>query len=261
MADRRSIFHDPEDEAFPGLRVNPIGQEAARVRPLLPLGLAAVVTVLVLIGLVNVDLGSLEAIRQRLDQPVPVTIALDGLAEDRPGRDEEHGRGHVEGTNTIDPRLLSVPALPPQREVAALRPEDAILQPGEILPGAPVAGLRKDLPVAPGGNGLLRGTGRDSSMGASGKPAPAPPGLLEKIYPTYTVRVRLPDKARTGQPVSVDVLVDEAGEVLSARAISGEQAAWKECEAAARKWRFFIPSRLAAFCPLILHIQFRVEDK
>lgn len=102
----------------------------------------------------SVSLLLLESPPQNLQSP-----ARNLVGPNLPG-----GAGHREGTNSIDPRLLPYTTL-------VSTPSDAIDP--DALSTLPTAervnlSLNPALPIQKGGNGLARGTGRDSALGPGG---------------------------------------------------------------------------------------------
>jgi hypothetical protein len=165
------------------------------------------------------------------------------------------GAGHREGTNTLDPRLVAHTSI-------FSKPSDA-MDPDE-LSVAPKAervnlSLNPALPLQAGGNGLARGTGRDSALGNGGL---ARPGLGPdfKLIPTKQVPLqhRLgPDESDRGETVRVRLIVGDDGVPTQAFFVSGPVFLQEKAIKTALEWRYepLAPHGLKAPLPvnLIFH--------
>jgi hypothetical protein len=200
--------------------------------------------------------------------PQPLAEAFRSPREE-PDLDPIPGRGNALGTGTVDPQLLKA-ALPatqgPDVPAMALR-EDAPL----TLPLQPIqVGFRKDLPVAPGGNGWPRGQGGDlgtgsgSAMGTGrdGRTVAGVGGELEDLQPTRRVRASLRTfDFKSTDFVIVKVLLGPDGVPRSATAIQGKAAYFQICEVTALLWRFHVPAHLARNPPISCNITFRLSEQ
>ncbi len=257
--DRASIFHDPDEERCPGLRVHPIAREAAPP----PRGLAWLLTLpscaLCVLGLgalrfesravLPLEEGRIRSVRVDLEPGEPTRAPRKRNLED-----PVKGQGDRNGTDTVDPKLLHLDA-PPVTTISGpknLDPAD-LVAPG---PEAESSGstFRKDLPPGAGGNGRARGTGRDlGSGGASGDSGRG----LEELIPLRTVHARWEHSKAQDLQVKVLILIAEDGRVVKAEAVSGPEEYRAESVAAALQWSFRVPSHLRARCPLARSIIFR----
>ncbi len=188
-------------------------------------------------------------------RPAPKVLS-DPLPKAPPGPGQGQGlpgTGHLEGNGAVDPLLQPF-----------LRRNG-----GEVpVPEVPVraepdsAGLLGDasLPVAKGGNGLARGTGRDPGRGGGG-------GLpREELQPDYRLVLVHEEPARSdlksddpslAQPVLVRVRIGEDGVPLSATALSGPPQLFDVCVRTALRFRWepLAPHGLKA--PQVITITFR----
>ena len=84
-------------------------------------------------------------------------------AQTLPGLREAGGAGHTEGTGTLDPNLADNLSPTLSRPTESIAPEA-----GAVAPRADQmeASLSPTLPGKVGGNGLVRGVGREASMGS-----------------------------------------------------------------------------------------------
>lgn len=148
------------------------------------------------------------------------------------------GKGHINGNGALDPRLAAY-------ATRVSRPTDAI-DPDE-LSTSPVDGgvdlsLSSFLPLQPGGNGLARGTGRDSGIrGSGGLGGPAGPYDF-RLTPTRQVEAihQMVRGENPGlmEPVRVLIQVDDAGVPFQVTVVAGPAFLHEEALAAARQWRF-----------------------
>lgn len=165
------------------------------------------------------------------------------------------GAGHRGGTGTLDPRLAAYTSILSQ-------PSDAIDP--ETLGPSPKAervdlSLNPALPLQAGGNGLARGTGRDSALGSGG--LIRPPKVLDfKLIPTRQVTVQHQlapgEESATRQPLRVRILIGEDGVPTQATVVSGPDFLHEKALKAALEWRFepLVPHGLRA--PLSLTLLF-----
>lgn len=152
------------------------------------------------------------------------------------------GAGHREGTNSIDPRLLPYTTL-------VSTPSDAIDP--DALSTLPTAervnlSLNPALPLQTGGNGLARGTGRDSALGPGGlfrapvrtstPPAPPPDFKLVPIR-TFTFSYFLsPTDDKT--PIKVHILIGMNGMPIQVKYVSGPVFLKMDAIRTAQGWLF-----------------------
>lgn len=238
-----SCFSPPEDVTGP-YAIAPIREASAEPRRVVAV-LAAVVfpAAAVLAGL-----GGLPRPAKPPTAPRTVTVRLDDLwpapepepppplreAPDGPGDALDlPGLGHVDGNGAIDPALL---ALPEPRRPMILSDDPDGLSPQ--APQPPLNNLNRHLPVAPGGNGLARGTGHDAGRGGRRPSFSTPDYRLVLLHSepadTY-VTAGSPDLM---VPVRVRVLIGEAGTPVSAVVISGPEPLHASCVQAALRYRW-----------------------
>ncbi len=180
--------------------------------------------------------------------------ARDVLGPEAPG-----GAGHQEGTGTIDPRLAAHTSL-------FSKPSDAIDSDElSVSPGAERAyvSLNPALPAQSGGNGLARGTGRDSALGSGGiTRAPvlvAAPDF--KLIPTRQIelshQMSTGEEALLTEPPQVRILIGEDGVPFQATLVSGSPKLHDKAIKAALGWRFEPLGPHGLKAPLVLVITFR----
>ncbi|MDR3682257.1 MAG: hypothetical protein P4L11_00905 [Geothrix sp.] len=162
------------------------------------------------------------------------------------------GLGHREGTNTIDPRLLSVQTPIVSYPTETIDPD--LIGPS---PRADIAALSLNptLPVQPGGNGFSRGTGRDPAFGKGGiwhlqesavlppkdKQGPIPDGRLVPIRRQEARHLYQRSdwtEELANVPVVVRVVIAEDGRVIQATVLSGPEEMRADVLWAARHWLF-----------------------
>lgn len=177
--------------------------------------------------------------------PRPIEKAPEGpgQAKDLPGL------GHVDGTGTIDPALL---ALPEARRPVVPSDDPDGLRPQSPLP--PIAGLNRQLPVAPGGNGLARGTGKDAGAGGHGPGWRGPDYKLVLVHEEFAETDVPINSPGVLVPVKVLVLIGASGRPLSAQFISGPEQLKSNCIQAALRfqWEPLGPHGLQAPVEMIL---------
>lgn len=236
----------------PALEISPIFQAAPEPNRAIPFGCTTVAVSGILFCLGHLSLGTLE-------RPLPapfsspryhsVSISLDEFpsspqSEPPPanpshapgpdGRIDAPGVGHVLGTNSIEPDLLDLlPLIPraPQGAIADLSSTVGLA--GPQVPGIPGG---KSFPIAAGGNGLPKGSGRDAGRG--GRRVKSPDFKLVLIHQEEVVtdlRATDPDLL---VPVRVRILVGEDGIPFSGEAIDGPSNLYMECVQTALRWRF-----------------------
>jgi len=182
---------------------------------------------------------------QPLDAKAP---ARNLVGPEGPGRES-----HLAGPNTLDPRLAAHTTL-------LSKPSDAI-DPDELVTAERAErvhlSLNPALPLQIGGNGLARGTGRDSALGNGGLIRP-PKAFDFKLVPIRqaTVRHQLNpgDEPDSREPVRVRILIDKEGVPSHASVISGPPRLHAKALKAALEWRFepIEPHGLKAPVPLNL---------
>jgi hypothetical protein len=223
-------------------------RDAAAARPRgIPLLLSLGLTPLLIYGLANsltspasarATQGALDQARRSvtllLEEPGP-PVSLRSPVRNLVGPQAPGGAGHREGSDTIDPRLLTVkvPALSFPTE--AIEPDLLSLSPrAEAI----ALSLNPALPVQAGGNGLSRGTAKDPALGKGGLFRPQESAALkvkDKLPPDGRLvpirrqlarhiykRGELRDEVAT-VPVIVRVVVAEDGRVIQATVLSGPE--------------------------------------
>lgn len=247
--------------------LHPIRDAAAARSRGIPLLVSLGLTPLVIYGLANslVSPASARAAEGALDQarrsvsllllePAPADVkapARSLLGPEGPG-----GMGHREGTNTLDPRLAAYTS-------ALSRPSDTV-DPDELA-AAPTAermdlSLNPALPSQAGGNGLARGTGRDSALGSGGLLRP-PQAMDFKLVPTRQVPVSHQlvrgEEAAAREIVRVRILIGEDGVPIQAALVSGPEFLREKAIKAALEWRFEALGPHGLKAPLALVLIFR----
>lgn len=166
------------------------------------------------------------------------------------------GKGHREGTGTLDPRLAA-------HTTILSKPSEAV-DPGE-LSASPTAervslSLNPALPLQEGGNGLARGTGRDSALGQGGLARP-PKALDFKLVPLRQVTVQHQlthgEASVAKEPLRVRILIGEDGIPIQATVISGPDFLHEKALKAALEWRFEPLGPHGLQAPLSLTLIFR----
>jgi hypothetical protein len=243
-------------------------RDAAAARPrgiplLLSLGLAP----LLIYGLANslnspasdrVAEGALDQARKSVSLLLLEPAPADAKAPARNllGPKEPGGEGHREGTNTLDPRLAAYTS-------ALSRPSDAV-DPDELA-AAPAAervdlSLNPALPSQAGGNGLAKGSGRDSALGAGGLLRPSQ-AMDFKLVPTRQVPVSYQlirgEEAAAREIVRVRILIGEDGVPREATLVSGPEFLREKAIQAALEWRFEALGPHGLKAPLSLVLVFR----
>lgn len=187
-----------------------------------------------------------RAVRGTLDQArksvalllqEPDTTATRAPARATIGPEGPGGAGHREGTNTLDPRLAVHTTL-------LSRPSDAI-DPEQlsVLPTAERVSLSLNpaLPLQEGGNGLARGTGRDSALGPGGLTRP-PQAADFKLIPLRQVTVQHQltpgEESAAKETLRVRILIGEDGVPTKATLVSGPEFLREKALKAALEWRF-----------------------
>jgi hypothetical protein len=150
------------------------------------------------------------------------------------------GQGHTEGTHSRDPRL-AVARTTLSQPPMAIDPEELGTSPlAERVGPLPDLGL----PLQEGGNGLVRGTGKDAGRNGLGRDTSKPPGRppdmllvpIKQVTPYQQLERGQEDAARV--PVRVRIVVGEDGIPIQATAVSGPVFLHAGCEKAALAWRF-----------------------
>lgn len=164
--------------------------------------------------------------------PPPIREAPEGPGDavDLPGL------GHVRGNGAIDPALLALPEARRPPMIPSDDPEALVLTPQAPLP--PVAGLNRHLPVAPGGNGLARGTGQDAGRGGRRLSPGTPDYKLVLLHQEPADTDLTANSAELMVPVKVLVLIGEEGRPTSARVLSGPEPLHAPCIQAALRYRW-----------------------
>jgi len=265
---------DPLEGKYPGLRVHPIERDLdpgpSWIAPLIA-------------GPVLALVGAGALLIPTVQRPVPVraplavAVSLDPertwdrqpparLKQALANADRLPGQGHRAGTDSIDPTLLKLdlPERMPTTVFTNAPPEHLPLD----LPITPQSiALRKDLPVRPGGNGLLKGKGLDLGRGnrsddlqqlASHWKWPSDPrtGLPKGLRILRQVNATSQDEILQPEGVTVLLLVSESGQPLTATAIAGEKSQFEACEKAAKQWLFWVDPLLQAQAPFPVRIRF-----
>ena len=246
----RTLDLEPGAEPLsPVYALQPIRDAAAERSRGLPLCVSLVLTPLLIYGL-TLSLASpatKEALQGLLKTRSSVSLLLQEPPPDqRPpvralvGPEGPGGAGHREGTNSLDPRLTAHTALL-SKPSEAIDPDSLSLSPR----AEPVTlSLNPALPPQVGGNGLARGSGRDSALGGGGltrPPAPVPVPDF-KLVPTRQTAVN--HQLQAGEafsardPVRVRILIGEDGVPTQAILVSGPEFLREKALRAAREWRF-----------------------
>jgi len=178
------------------------------------------------------------------------------------------GDGHREGTNTLDPRLvvhttvLSTPsdAVDPDELGTSPRAERVYLS------------LNPALPLQTGGNGLAKGSGRDSAHGSGGLLRPQPLVPLgdkpERISDGRLVAIRKPElhhgyhkgdleEGVWSKPVVVRIWIGEDGIPIRGYVVSGPERLHAAGLKTALLWRFEPLGPHGLTAPLALNVVFR----
>lgn len=165
------------------------------------------------------------------------------------------GAGHRDGTDTIDPRLVGLKTNTLAMPSDAIDPDALTLSPR----ADPVfLSLNPALPVQVGGNGLAKGTGRDSARGNGGLLRPLPVHDF-KLVPTRQVPLyhRLgPGETDRREPTRVRLLIGEDGVPIAATAVSGPAFLLEKARKAALEWRFEPLSPHGLKPPFVLTLTF-----
>jgi len=167
----------------------------------------------------------------------PDTTVTRGPARATIGPEGPGGAGHREGTNTLEPRLAA-------RKTVLSKPSDAIDP--EQLSALPTAervslSLNPALPLQEGGNGLARGTGRDSAQGPGGLTRPAK--VLDfKLIPLRQVTVQHQlapgEESAAKETLRVRILIGEDGVPTKATLVTSPEFLREKALKAALDWRF-----------------------
>lgn len=232
----------------------------------IPLLVSLGLTPLVIYGL-SISLNSPateRAMRRTLDQArrsvalllqEPDSTATRAPARATIGPEGPGGAGHREGTNTLDPRLA------PHTTVLS-KPSDAI-DPEQlsVLPTAERVSLSLNpaLPLQEGGNGLARGTGRDSALGPGGLIRP-PQAADFKLVPLRQVPLYhslVPGESDRKEPTRVRILIGDNGIPTQAVVVSGPSYLHEEARKAALEWRFEPLGPHGLKAPLTLTLSFQ----
>jgi hypothetical protein len=167
------------------------------------------------------------------------------------------------GNGTVDPALLKAEALRPDLpKVTAFTP-DLTQEPPRTLPeGASLPLLPQGLPVAPGGNGMARGSG------GAAAPAPKPPPRRLQVSGVEADELRAVHQpipvirnARKGLggTVVVRVRIGADGVPVSATPLSGPEEVFAQITAAVLQWRFHVPERLRPEAPIRLDVKLQLS--
>jgi len=233
---------------------------------LLSLGLTPLLIYLLSISLVSPS--SMQAIHGAVDQARrSVTLVLlehetpsvKSPARDLLGPEAPGGAGHQGGTGTLDPRLAAHTS-PLSNPSDAIDPDELSVSPGAERV---YVSLNPALPGQAGGNGLARGTGRDSTMGAGGiTRAPIPVIVPDfKLIPTRQIRlshqISAGEELLLAEPPQVRILIGEDGVPFQATLVSGSPKLRDKAIKAALAWRFEPLGPHGLKPPLVLVITFR----
>ena len=246
--------------------LHPIGQAAPPRSRKLPFCISLGLTPLLIYGLANslISPTSTQALQSVVDQArksvslllqEPDTPGVRPPARNPVGPDGPGGAGHREGTGTLDPRLAAFTSILSQ-------PSDAVDP--ETLSTSPRAdaaflSLNPALPLQDGGNGLARGSGRDSAKGSGGLTRP------EKAYdfrliPTRQVTVNhqlIPgEEAGAREALRVLILIGEDGVPTQATLVSGPEFLREKAIKASLEWRFEALAPHGLKAPLALTLIF-----
>ena len=251
-------------DASSALGLHPIRDAASPRSRTIPFLCSLILTTLITYGISTLRFSGPSLQAARYGAPLAqrsVTIDL----QEVPPRPDSHpptlrrigaagpgGPGHREGTDTIDPRLLSVYS--PVISLPTETNDPDLIGPSPRADMVSVS-LNPALPVQPGGNGASRGTGGDPALGKGGiwhleesvvppskdKQAPVPDGQLvpirrqeaRHIYQRSDWTEELAKAA-----VIVRVVIDEDGRVIQATVLSGPEEMRADVLWAARHWLF-----------------------
>lgn len=197
---------------------------------------------------------SVSFLLQEQDSPSVKPPARNLLGPEGPG-----GAGHREGTGTLDSRLAAHTSL-------FSKPSDAVDP--EELSAAPSAerafvSLNPALPGQAGGNGLARGTGRDSALGSGGIARPPIPVVVPDFKLIPTRQIQLSHQLSSGEEYllaehpRVRILIGEDGVPFQAALVSGAPKLRDKAIKAALGWRFEPLGPHGLKAPLTLVITFR----
>lgn len=258
--------------------LSPIRDAAAPASRGIPLLLALGLTPLLIYGLAYslISPSSRQAVQATLDQarrsvalllfepqPLDAKAPVRNLA----GPEAPGGAGHQEGTGTLDPSLAAFTSILSEPS-AAIDPDER----GSSQQADQVGlSLNPGLPPQIGGNGLARGTGRDSTLGSgrdstsgSSGPARGPALVVVPDFMLYaTRRIQLTyqlsagEEYLLGQDVQVRILISDDGVPLQATLVSGPQRLRDKAIRAALGWRFHPLRKHGLKGPLPLVITFR----
>jgi hypothetical protein len=247
--------------------LHPIRDAAAARSRGVPLLLSLGLTPLLIYGLANslVSPASARATQGALDQarrsvallllePAPANVQAP--ARNLLGPEGPVGEGHREGTKTLDPRLAA-------HATVLSRPSDAV-DPDDLASASTAErvnlSLNPALPSQAGGNGLAKGTGRDSALGSGGLLQP-PKAMDFKLIPTRQVPVSHQlargEEAASGEMLRVRILIGEDGVPLQATLVSGPEFLREKAIKAALEWRFEALEPHGLKAPLALVLIFR----
>ncbi len=193
----------------------------------------------------------LEEPQGHRDLPVP---ARNLIGPEGPG-----GAGHRGGTSTLDPRLAVATTTTLATPSDAIDPEELSQSPRADLVSL---SLNPALPVQAGGNGLARGTGRDSARGPGGllRPPATVPVPDFRLVPTrqpILIHTLPASVYATGEAVRVRILIGEDGVPTQVLFLSGPAYLRDKALKTASEWRFepLGPHGLKAPLPLTLTFQ------
>lgn len=264
---------DCEECLNPALRIAPIHQEAQCPSPFLVLSLTVPTAVLVLAGLSSFNIQTERFKRPPTAPEHYVSLNLNSWSDEPPRPPTRaaapepspiQGQGHKEGTGTIDPHLLQAKStLISAEAIVPLNLKDTSFQPSRDAE-LHLAAVRKDLPLAQNGNGLPKGngtslgTGTGASYGAQTTPTAAVD--TEELLAIKMVRAQWSGSAAKLQSVRVEIHINSDGSVILAKAVSGPEQFRSCSESAALEWRFYVPRRLHAQCPIQRFITFTPDN-
>ena len=178
--------------------------------------------------------------------------------------------GARSGTGTIDPALkTAIPGSFTTRVTSGSMDTPIALSPSKAsseLPGRP-DGLNLNLPVAPGGNGLARGSARGSGRGNQSAALPVvkryvnPEGVfvVTQISPAFSRLVQ--GYSYDPRPIVVHIFIGPDGIPTQAKAIQGDEDLVADCEVAALKWRFRLPEELKQKGGVSYYLVFNIVDR
>lgn len=170
--------------------------------------------------------------------------------------------GDPMGTGTVDPDLLKYAQLRPDLPQATSFTPDLTLEAPRGLPEtATTALVPPGMPLGAGGNGMARGSGTGAAR------IQAKPGLRqlapEEVDDLRVTKQVIPviknAKRGLGGYVMVRVYLGADGVPQSALPLSGPETTFPQIIAAVLQWRFHVPDRMKAQCPIRLEVRMQLS--